>query len=68
MILVDKLPPGNPSSIDGFICCWCAAWFPWSGVGAFTPLGPGRALRWCDSCADTFERIVNPPTFWERAA
>ena len=47
-----------------FRCCWCGAFFPWSGVGAFTPLGPGRALRWCDDCADAYEQLANPPVYY----
>jgi len=53
---------------NGFACAWCGTWFPWGQVGAFTPLGPGRALRWCDDCADAYERLADPPVFMEGAA
>lgn len=47
-----------------FRCAWCGVFFPWAGVGAFTPLGPGRALRWCDDCADAYERLADPPVYY----
>ena len=53
---------------NGFACAWCGTWFPWGQVGAFTPTRPGRALRWCDDCADAYEQLANPPIFVEGAA
>lgn len=58
MILTDKPPPSNP--LDGFFCCLCWDRFPWSALGAFD-----RRLRWCDACADWYERLCNPPVFSE---
>ena len=44
---------------DGFRCAWCGEWHPWSAVELFD--GP---RRWCPTCGDAFERIVNPPVYY----
>lgn len=43
---------------DGFRCCMCGDWHPWSAVELFD-----GARRWCPTCGDAYERIVNPPEY-----
>jgi len=52
----------SATRLNGFACCFCGCWHLWSGLGAFDP---PRRLKWCDTCADLYERLCNPPIFLE---